>query len=212
MTVHQAGIYSITNLVNGRRYIGSAVRFEKRWKEHRRTLDRGSHHSKFLLRDWRKRGSVNFEFKILLVCARDDLLFYEQAFIDFYKPEYNSAPIAGSQLGFKMSAESRAKLSVAAKRTKNFTGKRHSEESKARISASKVGEIQHRETIEKRLASILARHGKHPAKRKFLEYDIRLIRERVLAGHTQAALANFYRVGSSVISEICSRKAYSWVD
>ena len=64
---------------------------------------------------------------------------YEQICIDHYKPEYNSAPKAGSNLGLKMSAEARAKMSAAAKRTRNFTGRTHTAESRAKISASRKG-------------------------------------------------------------------------
>ena len=62
MTLH-TGIYAIENLTNGRMYIGSAQRFNKRWKEHLRALERGVHHSRFLQRDWDKCGSEAFRFK-----------------------------------------------------------------------------------------------------------------------------------------------------
>jgi len=206
------GIYAIENLVNGRSYVGSAVRFSKRWKEHVRTLERGTHHSRFLQREWSQFGADAFRFTVLLVCSPASLLMYEQAFIDFYLPEYNVNPTAGSMLGFKHSAESRRKMSDAAKRTKNFTGKNHSAESKARIAAAKIGETQHRDHIEKRMRTTVERHGKHPAKRRFTEYDVKLIRQRVATGEPQAYFAAFYRVGSSVISEICTRKTYGWIE
>ena len=43
----KSGIYKIVNLINGKVYIGSAVNFEKRWREHRRGLISKNHHSIF---------------------------------------------------------------------------------------------------------------------------------------------------------------------
>lgn len=133
------GIYMIKNTRNGRFYIGSAIRFSHRWATHLRGLNANKHHSKFMQRDWNKSGPDCFEFEVLIYCEPEMLIANEQRFIDELKPVYNSAPMAGSQLGFKMSDESKAKLSAAAKRTKNFSGHRHSEESKAKIRAAKTG-------------------------------------------------------------------------
>jgi len=134
-----SGIYLIENKVNGRKYIGSAVNIDKRWKEHRRQLTEGRHHSRFMQRCWNKHGHESFEFRTLLLCSRDNLLFYEQALLDGWKPEYNTAPTAGSMLGFKMPEDARAKMSEAAKRTRNFTGRKHSCESREKISQSRKG-------------------------------------------------------------------------
>jgi len=155
------GIYEISHPATGRSYVGSAVNIKKRWKEHRRTLETGKHHSKFMMRTAAKYGIDSLEFKVLLFCSRDNLLMYEQRAIDVIKPEFNSAPIAGSQLGFRMSDESKAKLSEAAKRTRNFTGHRHSEESKALISASRKGKGGGPRSPE-RLAKIGAAHKGRP--------------------------------------------------
>jgi group I intron endonuclease len=139
MAGRDTGIYVIQHLASGRRYVGSAVSFKKRWYEHVNALNAGRHHSSYLMRCWRKYGPDAFTFTVALYCDRENLLMYEQALIDFYRPEFNSNPTAGSMLGFRMTAESKAKLSAAAKRTKNFTGHRHTEESKRRISESRKG-------------------------------------------------------------------------
>lgn len=41
----KSGIYKITNLVNGKLYIGSAVKIQRRWIEHRAQLIAGKRHS-----------------------------------------------------------------------------------------------------------------------------------------------------------------------
>lgn len=137
---HDTGIYIIECKESGKRYVGSAVSIKKRWREHRRQLEAGKHHSAYLLRAWAKRGAESFRFSIAVICARTDLLFYEQALIDALKPEYNSAPIAGSMLGFKHSPESRSKM--RASRPKGFSpmkGLRHSDTAKQKISAGRKG-------------------------------------------------------------------------
>lgn len=155
-----SGVYCIENIASGRRYIGSAVDIHKRWKEHRRQLRDGHHHSKFMQRCWNKYGEAAFAFRILLFCAREHVLMYEQTLLDAWKPEYNTSPTAGSQLGYRHSEETRSKLSDAAKRTKNFTGCRHSEESKARISESRKGKGLGPQSEERRRKIGAAHKGK----------------------------------------------------
>ena len=54
------GIYSITNLTNGKRYIGKSLSIHSRWSQHRRDLKKGIHHSGFLQNAWNKYGEDNF--------------------------------------------------------------------------------------------------------------------------------------------------------
>lgn len=106
------GIYAITS-PSGRKYIGSALAFDKRWRVHRYELRKGSHHSAALQRAFDKYGEAALVFSKLLVCAPADLLLYEQLVLDShdFRELYNVAPIAGSQLGFKHTAETKARYS-----------------------------------------------------------------------------------------------------
>lgn len=206
-TLH-TGIYVIENRINGRRYIGSAMRFNKRWREHLRGLDAGRHHSRFLQRDWLKRGPDAFEFRILLLCAPENLLMYEQAFIDFYRPEYNSAPVAGSQLGFKMPPEAKAKMSEAAKRTRNFTGKSHSAESRARISAAKTGVKRgayDRERIEKAASAM------RKSKSVLTEDLVRKGKELHNAGASHQEVADACGCSYWAASDFIQGRTFRWV-
>jgi group I intron endonuclease len=137
--MHKTGIYEIRNVVNGKRYVGSAVDFGNRWRQHAQSLQRGDHHSRSLQRAWRKYSPHAFQFNRLMVCSKENLIMYEQAVMDALKPEYNCAPRAGSQLGLKMSAEAKAKMSAASARTRNFTGHTHSPESRSKISTNRKG-------------------------------------------------------------------------
>lgn len=135
------GVYHIKSLSTGRLYVGSAVSIKKRWKEHLRGLDSGNHHSRFLARSWAKNGPSDFEFKILLNCEKEDLILYEQILLDAYRPDYNTSPTAGSQLGYRHSEETKAKLKAARSKTvwSPMTGKAHTDEAKAKISKTKTG-------------------------------------------------------------------------
>jgi len=126
-----SGIYEILNTVNGKRYIGSAVKFSHRWAVHRSDFKLGVHGNKYFQRSWDKYGPSAFRFSILLFCSPENLIFYEQRAIDVFKPEYNLCKIAGSSLGYTHTSETREKLSII------NTGRITSEE--ARKNLSKAG-------------------------------------------------------------------------
>jgi len=131
---HDTGIYEIVNLLNGKRYIGSAVWFNKRFSIHRSSLRRNAHHSQALQRAWNKHGKEAFVFRFMLICSKHLLLFYEQRAIDLLKPEYNVNPTAGSNLG-------------------NF----HSPEAKAKIGAKALGRKHPPESVEARASKLRGR-------------------------------------------------------
>src|SRR3974390_1468918 len=107
-----AGIYAIAS-PSGGRYVGSAVDLSARWRVHRHLLSKGRHHNVALQRAWNKRGESGLSFLVLLICRKEDLLFYEQLLIDGLTPRYNRCRIAGSQLGQKHSKESNEKNAAA---------------------------------------------------------------------------------------------------
>lgn len=153
------GIYQITNLQNGKSYVGSAVNFRHRWREHVRQLSTNTHHSKVMQRAWDKYGEAAFEFKKLLVCAKADLIWFEQRAIDTLKPAYNICRVAGSVLGYRHTDEFKAEASARAKGNTHRLGRKespeyceqakrsramrkdcsHSEETKAKIAAAHLG-------------------------------------------------------------------------
>jgi group I intron endonuclease len=112
------GIYLIRNLKNGKVYVGSAVDIKRRRGLHLNRLDHGNHENAHLQNAWNKYGPEAFEWKILLECDVDDLLYYEQKAFVIYKISvgwenmYNICPTAGNRLGSVTSAETRAKQSA----------------------------------------------------------------------------------------------------
>jgi len=106
-------IYRITCHTNGKIYIGSAIDARNRFYKHRLALDKGKHHSSHLQRSYVKYGATNFSFEILVFVDKKDLITTEQKYIDELKPEFNMNPVAGSNLGRKMSDNQKQKLRVA---------------------------------------------------------------------------------------------------
>lgn len=128
-----SGIYKITNLVNGKFYIGSSSNIRNRWSIHLCHLRSNKHVNRILLAAWHKYGDESFKIEVLELCGLSNLIDREQYWIDLLLPEYNLLKIAGSPRGYKSSAEKIAKLSAANK------GKSLSIETREKISASLIG-------------------------------------------------------------------------
>jgi group I intron endonuclease len=114
-----SGIYVITS-PSGGQYIGSAIHFGTRWRQHQYELRKGSHFNRALQRAMAKYGIEQLRFEKLLVCHPTDLLMFEQIALDGLNPRYNACPIAGSQLGRRHTHDSNEK-NAAAHRGKSLT-------------------------------------------------------------------------------------------
>lgn len=140
--IEGSGIYQIRNLVNGKRYVGSAKCFRKRWAEHRSGLRRSKHPNRKLMRSWAKNGAESFVFEIIEFCALDTLIKREQHWIDSLAPEYNISPTAGNNLGVKYTEETKKKISEAHKGNKYCLGRKLSNATRERISSSNKGKCK----------------------------------------------------------------------
>src|SRR6478609_3140173 len=123
---NSSGIYSITNVIDGKVYVGSSINVENRVKEHLRCLRLGNHYNHKLQRAWSKHGEESFVFECVWKCQKQYLLFFEQIMIDgndAVKSGYNLAPKAGNTLGYKHTDETKKTLSEM-KKGKNY----HTEE------------------------------------------------------------------------------------
>lgn len=134
----KSGIYIIKNKITGRLYVGSSINFVSRFKEHKNDLRKNKHCNIYLRRVYNKDNNI-FEFKIIeYVPDKKFLIKREQFWIDYYDSYnngYNICPIAGNTLGFKMSEESRKKLSIANSGKNNgMYGKTHTKEARKKIS------------------------------------------------------------------------------
>lgn len=95
------GIYSITNTINNKIYIGSSCDIKRRWRHHKQHLTKNIHHCIHLQRAWNKYGEKNFIFDIVTRCEKDDLLIIEQSILDKAQKNnskyYNTSYHAGGQ-------------------------------------------------------------------------------------------------------------------
>lgn len=226
-----SGIYEIRNIVNGKKYVGSAVNFHARWTKHQSELRRGVHHSRHLQQSWNKHGEQAFEFRRLMLCDKSELIELEQLAFSAFRPEYNISPTAGSQLGVKRRKESIEKLKASRKTWAC------SEETRKKISATLTGRPGRKpteETLEKMriaqrardhqsiLKDVWARKVGVPrtpevkeklsrAIAKLTDEQVREIRLRYLHGELQKDLAKEFGMKQPSLSELVRGVSYAWV-
>lgn len=86
------GIYKITNLINGKSYIGLSTHIEDRWQYHKTPYNWEREKDKLLYKAIIKYGIKNFIFEVLEECLPEELSEKEKYYIekyDTYKNGYN---------------------------------------------------------------------------------------------------------------------------
>ena len=85
------GIYKITNLINGKSYVGQSVDIETRFKRHKQTAfnPNSKSYNYPLYRAIRKYGIENFSFDVVQECFESELneneIFYIEQYNSYYK-------------------------------------------------------------------------------------------------------------------------------
>lgn len=181
----KSGIYKLINLITNKSYIGSAVNLQNRFSAHIRLLRRNRHVNKYLQNSYNKHKEKNFKFEILENCNINNLLEREQYYLDLYKTYnidkgYNILPKAGSKLGYKLT-----------------------EETKRKISQSNKGRIISKEARVKTSKSLMGRKTNRPPSleivKNLIEYTKNLPKEEILKRSKKATLASLYVTRKSVI-------------
>lgn len=183
-----AGIYQIRNLATGDLYIGSTgIGFSARWAVHKRQLMSGQHHSIILQRAWNKYGSDSFAFEILLFCDPEDCLLFEQMALDTIQPCYNVSLVAASPM----------------------LGRRHSDQSKQRISRSLSGnqyaagrKYTQKQKHEMSIATRGINTGESNGNAKLNDIEVVEIKRLLANGLKQIEIARRFDVTASTISAI----------
>lgn len=78
------GIYLITNIANGKRYVGASKNIRRRYWDHKRP-----HAKSPLALDIQKLGSDMFTKEVLEQCSVEELRIKEKEWIERLSPEYN---------------------------------------------------------------------------------------------------------------------------
>lgn len=235
-----SGVYEILHVESGKRYIGSARDFQKRWNAHRSHLRRGSHHSPHLQRSWLKHGEAGFEFRILEPCDPSHVILFEQVWLDWCKPEFNVCPKAYSTAGRKFTEATKEKIRQSSigkkmpartaeyreKISKAHKGKQKSSEHMKALQAGREKHIPtkaQREAISNSLKLAYQEGRKSREKTqehchkigkfyaKLSDQEIREIRKLRADGVTGRELAKRYNSNPGTISNIVNGKRYCWV-
>lgn len=150
--LNNGGVYIITCIPTSKIYIGSTYDFYKRWKSHKSELKSGTHGNSYLQNAWAKYGEASFTFSILQpVVNISNLFVIEEQWIRIKDATnrdigYNIAQVCGPNhfLGKKHSEESKAKMSASLKgklvgEHNGAFGKKRPQETRDRISAKNKG-------------------------------------------------------------------------
>jgi group I intron endonuclease len=142
-------IYTITNKVSGKVYVGQAVDYNKRWWKHRSELRGNYHKNQHLQRSYNKHGEEAFEYAVVATVPIEELDSAETAYIaqyDSFKNGYNGTLGGDGIRGFNhteeairiMQVKSRARWEDAEFVAKQKQG--YSDEVRENMSSKKVGE------------------------------------------------------------------------
>jgi len=141
-------------------YIGSSKDFGKRRRAHLNALRLNKHANYRLQRLYNLYGEPDLVFDILEIVEDANVLIKkEQHYIDTLYPVLNILKIAGSWVGAKHTAESRAKMRLAAMGNKSHLGKKHSPEAIEKMRKAAMGKqttlgLKKSDEFRKRMAEV----------------------------------------------------------
>lgn len=115
----------------------------RRGYEHLSRLRKGLHKNRNLQALWDAHGQISFQFRVLTVCRREDVLHFEQLFIDILPCDLNLHRNAFGAAGIVRSEETRRRIGDARR------GKPMSEAARRAISAGMMGRVVTPETRAK---------------------------------------------------------------
>ena len=237
-----SGVYKIVNKINGKIYVGSAIDLKARKRTHFNKLKLNKHPNSHLQSSYNKYKKDNFVFEIIkYVEDKDKLIETEQYWIDKLNVcdkniGYNKRPKAESNLGIKMSDETKKKLSELNKGENNsfygkchteetkkkmslnhpdvsgengyFYGKKHTEEAKRKNSEAHKGKKLSDEQKEK--ISIKTR-GENNPQSKITETDIIEIIRLIIDGMQMKKITEIYKMSMTNICDIKNNKVWKHI-
>lgn len=219
MNLNVRGIYAITRKIQGKpdkTYIGSSKNISIRWRTHRCELNKNRHKNKHLQNNWNKYGESSFKFEILeIVTNETELISKENSWIFALDTSNRTKGFnvfsVNSNLRNMHSEETRMLMSInhydCSGQNNSFYGKKHSEETRKRISSANLGRTHSPSVRSKMSESHPKGEDNHASKLK--NEDIPQIIEMLRNLVPIAQIAKKYDVSTTVISSI--RDGKSWV-
>jgi group I intron endonuclease len=156
-------VYCITNIINGKRYVGKSNDPVDRWRDHLSAARNLDNPSLVIYQAMRKHGVENFEFKVVAECESGDEAFEAERRLirEWSTMDHGYNLNEGGKGGYNPSLETRKKLSAVHKGRSEVTrqkmsawqvGKKFSAETREKIGASQRGKprLDSEETRQRR--------------------------------------------------------------
>lgn len=190
------GIYRIRNTITGRSYYGqTGENFKRRYWHHKWKLNEGNHDNQHLQSAFNKYGEENFVFEIVEIITENDKLDEREIhYISTCDNNYNILGGGGGRRGVHMSEH--AKRLVGEANRKHMTGRKASNETRAKMSKS--------QSIRYNNPSIVERSIDDPTAKK--------IKETLVKGCKSREIVNALQVPYKVINGILSYNIYKHVE
>ncbi len=230
------GIYCIECIKTNIKYIGQTYEnFYRRWIFHKWNLKNNHHSNTYIQNAWNKYGEENFKFypiesfsineKEHITKTKLDKL--EKYYIKKYDTFKNGFNLTTGGDKCKMTPLSDdAKRKIGEKNRINMLGKKHSEETKKKMSKSHIGYVKtesHRKHISESLTGIkrsdehkekcrLANQGSKQKTAKYTEDLIEKIRIDYMNGIKPTELSNKYNINRGTIYGIVNNTRWKHVN
>lgn len=164
-----SGVYTITNCINNKIYVGCSSDIDKRIGDHKSALKNNSHPNSYLQSTHDIYGMNSLIFEILVDCEEVFMYSEENFWVNMLNTfdrnfGYNLLSTNPNNINKRHSEETKLKISKAGVgRPTVWKGRKHTEESKSKISESLLGRIVSSESIAK---GVETRH-KHAEERGY---------------------------------------------
>lgn len=204
----KSGIYTITNLIDNKIYVGYTTNFRKRKGDHFANLNSNKHKNIHLQRAYNKYGRSNFKCELIEECEIEHLTSLENYWsnlLDSHNPErgYNIRPTGVDTL-VSHSQETRDKIS------KSKIGIKLSEEHCKNIGLSKTGIIPSEETKDKLRSK--TQEACKKGKVKLTEIQVIEIISLINKGIKSSKIAEQFNVTRWTIANIKYDKQWNFID
>lgn len=141
------GIYLVTNLINGKKYVGQSVNIKKRFQSHHLCdykNEKGELYNTKFYQALRKYGIENFEVTVLELCNKENLdekEIYYVSYYDSFKNGYNSTEGGQHWSSNIHSEEAELKRKETRKKNKSLMSENHP---RAKLANEEVWNIRQR--------------------------------------------------------------------